>query len=107
MTYWTLSDALEDVRDERRRQDVKFPGQSLPDGTDVAWTRASDRAKALCERAAREGRLTWRHVLREEFWEAMAETDPDALRVELVQVAAVAVRWIEDIDRRGDKGDKE
>lgn len=31
----------------------------------------------------------------------MAEKDPVNLRAELIQVAAVAVAWVEAIDRRG------
>lgn len=44
--------------------------------------------------------MDWLHILREEVAEAFAETDPVALRGELVQVAAVAVAWAEAIDRR-------
>jgi hypothetical protein len=32
--------------------------------------------------------------------EALAEDDPTLLRAELIQVAAVAVAWVEAIDRR-------
>jgi hypothetical protein len=41
----------------------------------------------------------------EEVREAMAESDPAKLRVELVQVAAVSVAWIEALDRRMDAAD--
>ena len=34
--------------------------------------------------------------------EAFAESDPDKLRTELIQVAAVAVAWIESIDRNSE-----
>ncbi|MEY9934267.1 hypothetical protein ABH926_008932 [Catenulispora sp. GP43] len=40
-------------------------------------------------------------MLLEEVYEALAEVDPAALRAELVQVAAVAAAWVEDIDSRG------
>lgn len=36
----------------------------------------------------------------EEVLEAFAEADPDRLRAELVQVAAVATKWIQALDRR-------
>jgi len=45
--------------------------------------------------------VTWRDILYEEVLEAYVETDWSALRAELVQVAAVAVAWIEHLDRRG------
>jgi hypothetical protein len=53
-----------------------------------------------CQSAADGGYLDWLHILREEVAEAFAESDPAKLRAELVQVAAVAVNWVEAIDRR-------
>lgn len=47
-----------------------------------------------------DGTVTWWHILREEVFEASAEVDPAKLREELIQVAAVAMKWIEAIDRR-------
>jgi hypothetical protein len=112
----TLQVVLCEVAAERERQDAKWGEQNHPDGTgcwrrvsggemrrdnDVADIRA-ERAiedKGACDLAAREGRITWRHILREEVSEAFAE-DGDALRVELIQSAAVIVAWIEAIDRR-------
>lgn len=112
-------EVLCEVHDERRRQDEKWGQQNHPDGTggepaaDMAPSYVehlrsirktlADDAKKLCERAFGEGRGTWRLILREEVDEAMAEDDPAKLRAELVQVAAVAVSWIEAIDRRDAK----
>lgn len=59
-------------------------------------------ARRDCASAFRVGKGTWRHILQEEVAEAFAELDPAPLREELIQVAAVAVAWIEAIDRRGD-----
>lgn len=42
----------------------------------------------------------WSLILLEEVYEALAESDPAKLRAELIQVAAVAASWIENIDRR-------
>lgn len=39
-------------------------------------------------------------TVKADYAEALAESDPARLRAELVQVAAVAVCWIEAIDRR-------
>ena len=44
--------------------------------------------------------MTFRPVLLEEVSEALAEDDPARLREELLQVAGVAVLWIEALDRR-------
>ena len=58
------------------------------------------RAYADAEFGARRG--SWALVLLEEVLEAMHEDDVERLRAELVQVAAVAVRWIGAIDARGE-----
>lgn len=42
---------------------------------------------------------SWWLILREEVFEAAAEDDPAKLRAELVQVAAVAIKMIDAIDR--------
>lgn len=92
---------LADIAAERRRQDQKRSEQNHPDGTGGRRRNAErDLRRRLTDRRFAEGRGTWRDVPAEEFAEAMAETDPDALRAELVQVAAVATGWIEAIDRR-------
>ena len=41
------------------------------------------------------------HLLREEIAEVFVESDADRLREELIQVAALAVSWVEKIDARG------
>lgn len=96
----SLAKVLGDVRAERLAQDVMWGIQEHPDGTNAGGTAAADAAKRELEEAARQGAHTWRHILHEEVLEAFAEEDPDRLRAELVQVAAVAVKWIQAIDRR-------
>jgi hypothetical protein len=104
------------IAEERERQDAKFPGQHLPDGTPDAADRmglekaldqarrARDMWRRVCQAKTARGDVTWWDVLREEFWEVGAESDPQRLREELVQLAAVAVRWAEDIDRGEQRG---
>lgn len=101
----TASDvALTEIAIERARQDAKWGEQNHPDGTGGWWHEQTSAmlAREACQKAAADGTLTWAHVLREEVYEALAEHDPAKLRAELVQVAAVAVAWIEAIDQRGD-----
>lgn len=43
--------------------------------------------------------LTWDGILLEEVYEALAEADPLLRRMELIQVAAVAMAEVESIDR--------
>ncbi|MGI5271191.1 NUDIX hydrolase [Nonomuraea sp. CA-218870] len=97
----SLGRVLRAVADERVAQDRQWGVQEgLADGTGPRGGDAAARARRETERASREGRLTWRHILEEEVLEAFAEEDPDRLRAELTQVAAVAVKWLQDLDRR-------
>lgn len=101
----TATDAvLCDVAVERDCQRRRWGEQNLPDGTgDTAARLSADAAKDMCSRAMKAGTVTWRNVLAEEVAEAFAEADPAKLRAELVQAAAVAVQWIECIDRGGER----
>ncbi|MGH3442019.1 MAG: hypothetical protein ACRDUY_08240 [Nitriliruptorales bacterium] len=91
-----------DVIRERRRQDALWGEQNHPDGTGVRAGRTplATWAREETDRAAARGDLTWRHILFEEAAEAFDEGNPQALREELIQVAAVAHAWVEAIDRR-------
>lgn len=81
---------------------MKFPNEHLPDGVggphrDIAEITARER----CEKRHHEGKLTWLDILEEEMAEVAAcSANTDSLRKELIQVAATAVRWIEDIELR-------
>jgi NTP pyrophosphatase (non-canonical NTP hydrolase) len=91
-----------DVLAERRRQRKRYPtSERMPDGTGgggrETWARI---AKNACERADREGRLTHADVFDEETGEVLEATDPDKLETELIQVAAVCFKWIEDLRER-------
>jgi len=102
---------LIEVADERSRQSAKWGQQNHPNGTGPAklpmpygsgsWSAgvAAERLKLITECAAQVGQCTWLHILREEVFEAFAESDAVRLRAELIQVAAVAVQWVEAIDR--------
>lgn len=95
---------LSEVARERARQDAKWGEQNHPDGTGHAHIPGAierrEASRRKCDREHHAGRGTFAHILTEEYDEAMAEDDPAALRTELVQVAAVAVAWVEAIDRR-------
>ena len=94
------------VRAERARQDAKWGDQShRPDGTGaLKWAALADDQKQATDEAAEDGSLTWRHILLEEVYEAFAESDPEKLTEELIQVAAVALAWakkhLRDVDNR-------
>jgi hypothetical protein len=101
------SNVLVDVADERIRQDDKWGIQDHPDGTDDTFAVNRDVHTRLCNDAFSVGKGTWRHILSEEVFEAYAETDVVKLRVELIQVAAVASAWVEAIDRRAQSNEAE
>jgi hypothetical protein len=116
-----VNGVLNEVLKERMRQHEKWGEQNHHDGTSTRTLETLieetkkcreethglgplvDYTKALCDKAAREEWLTWSHILWEEFAEALSEENEAGLRTELVQVAAVAVAWVETIDRRRKK----
>lgn len=101
---------LSDVRAERARQFARYgTNEDLLDGTgpEVEWFatyRAEDIEKSLrAQYEAHEnefGKPTFRHLVLEEVAEAFQENNPRRLREELLQVAALAVSWVEKIDAR-------
>lgn len=93
---------LDDVVRERQRQDSLWGQQNHPNGTGIVGDRErADSARHTCEVMFRNGMGSWRDVLHEEVQEAFAEHDPVKLRAELIQVAAVAMAWVENMDRGG------
>ncbi|WP_233618050.1 nucleoside triphosphate pyrophosphohydrolase [Actinomadura sp. WAC 06369] len=100
----SLQKVLADVAAERDAQERTWGVQDFPDGTGPAFTERADQSKRDCADAAASGELAWRHILAEEFSEALAESDLVLLRGELVQTAAVAVQWIQALDRRNGGG---
>lgn len=96
-----LPKVLRDVIDERSRQTIKWGVQKYPDGTGKPTSRTyEEAAKALNDYDKEHNETNWARILEEEFWEALATTNPKSLREELIQVAAVAVAWVEDLDTR-------
>jgi hypothetical protein len=102
---------LDEVLGERRRQDDKWGEQNHRNGTgpDVAllnypeqltYQQLADQMRAFVNLLAEHRMSLYAPILLEEVFEALAEDDDERLRRELVQVAAVAVQWVEAIDRR-------
>lgn len=96
-----LATVLAEVRAERGRQDARWGEQNHPDATGSSYyAHCAKVARRNCQAAALEGATGWDLILLEEVYEALAEGDAAKLRAELLQVAAVAVAWVEAIDRR-------
>lgn len=97
-----MNDVIKDVMAEMSAQLEKWGEQNHPDGSSTRYTPLADIFRSIADNNAAEGALTWHDILSEEFYEAIAEEDPEKLRTELVQVAAVALTWCEAIDRRSE-----
>lgn len=102
---------LDLVDDERARQ-FSLHGSNLENrsgtGSEVRWASSlagytnapakilENVLRADYEASEEDGeKVTWLKILLEEFSEVAKETDRDRLITELVQVAAVAVSWVE------------
>lgn len=97
----SIERVLAQIVEERKAQDEKWGEQNHPDGTGLNYWAAEARLiQGVNEEHATAGASNWCDILYEEVCEAFAEAEPEKLRAELVQVAAVAVQWIEAIDRR-------
>lgn len=103
------TDAMRDILCERVRNRARWGVQDHPSvhgtphsmpNTFIYDIPGEKRAKALCDGKARRGTITWTDILLEEFAEAVDAPNDVLRRAELVQVAAVALAWIECIDRR-------
>ena len=93
-------EVLDEVAAERRRQDELWGEQNHVNGTGPAWSHRTLNPNLL--KALWDARIhTWAVILAEEVAEALDEIDDEPLREELIQVAAVAVAWVEAIDRKG------
>lgn len=106
----TVGSILTEIGRERGTQDAKWgvpknvPNGTGPDGSLLGYSFGELRdmmQSAVDELAARhESRMA--AVLLEEVFEALAEDDERRLREELIQVAAVAAKWVQIIDERQD-----
>ena len=92
---------LKEVSKERARQDQKWGEQNHPDGTRDDRRMLGDVSLPTWGTIYKEGRATYLEIMLEEVAEAFSESNPVSLRAELIQIAAVAVQWVEAIDRRG------
>lgn len=107
---------LDLVSEERKRQEAMYPeNDSLLDGTgpNVRWLEVDDPGiytkgaeeielalRCGYERHEETSRVTWMHLVREEVAEVFVEDDPSRLKEELIQLAALAVSWVERLNAR-------
>jgi hypothetical protein len=110
---------LLDVTQERSAQDEKWGEQNHPDLVSSMnpgdpsellfrerdrkrFAQYRDEFRRAVNAAAENGTSDWTGIFLEEVYEAVSESDPAKIRAELVQVAAVAIQWVEAIDRRSE-----
>lgn len=89
---------------EQNHPDRAPQGRLVSAAEDFMRQEEANAARTRCEKANDQKRPGWDLIFLEEVREALAETHPDKLRAELVQVAAVAVQWIDCINRRQASG---
>lgn len=101
--------ALAAIQAECQRQQEKWGQQNWPSLLEVEPDKICHEYKIakeatykqVVETAYANGTLTWADILMEEIAEAISTTNPEDLKTELTQCAAVIVSWIESIDRNG------
>jgi hypothetical protein len=102
---------LGEAEAELKRQDERWGQQDHPDASmeldGFPAILGPHRTLAVIrsqESLSRErGRLGWDLILLEEVYEALSEPDNDRRCEELIQVAAVALQWVQAIRRRDAK----
>lgn len=92
---------LGDVLLEFARLDALHGAQDRRNGTSHHDYGEQARQAAFSARRARtKGKLTWRHILAEQYWAVLAHNGNATLRDRLIQLAAHALLWAAALDRR-------
>lgn len=93
--------AVADVLAEFGRLAESYGTTDRRNGTNAHdFGQRAEQAAGVVVRARQKGRLSWRHVLAEQYWAVLAETDRAALRQQLVRLAAHTLLWVVALDRR-------
>lgn len=94
-----LMSVLDEVQQERVRQEELWGIQRYPDGTgSMSHDELANAYKQLNDHG--DTSKKWTNILLEEVYEACSADDASALHKELVQVMAVCAAWIQDLDTR-------
>lgn len=105
-----MQSIFEEIVEERKRQNTKWGQQDHPSIRELSEhlpeaqahyyeIPTEERAKSLCNVAFDSGVPTYAHIAVEELSEVVGAADEIERRKELVQLAAVVVQWIQNIDR--------
>lgn len=98
-----VNETVDEIKYELLRQNNLWGEQNHPSvpkhGEPAHGIPAERVAKIQCELARNAGRMTWAHILVEEVAEACSAPTPKLMIEELIQVAAVAISWVDSIQR--------
>lgn len=99
----SVAETIDAIKYEILRQHQTWGQQNHPSvpkkGEPAHGIPAERVAKIQCELARTNNRMTWAHILVEEVAEACCADSPQHMIEELVQVAAVAISWVDSIHR--------
>jgi hypothetical protein len=103
-----IESILYEILEERKNQHEKWGEQNLPMifGDQKNIDRIVYRYKKLAQSQKYSNdikpisEISWLEILYEEFCEIFSETNPQLFRAEIVQLVAVGVQMIENIDRK-------
>lgn len=97
----SFSSLLMGVWKERDHLAAELGDHDRADGTGYAYMREkAEIAANECDTRLMAGRGSWRLLLRKQVTRAFAGMDAAELRPALIRVAAIALAWVEAIDRR-------
>lgn len=107
-----ISKVYQEVKIERERQDKKFGESNHPSINESIPRKfrnqfygipTEEESRDKCESNHLNKSVTWADILIEEVAEVVNAKDERDRREELIQVAAVALAWVESIDRKEKK----
>lgn len=102
--WLAIQPLLDELFTEREAQIKQWGDQDLPLGFSAPrFKMMADRFRKECDTADKRGELTHRHILLEEFFEALAESNEAKARDELVQLGACVIKALQQIDRNADR----
>lgn len=106
--WLAIQGIFDELYREREAQIAQWGDQDIPVGFGASeWKMCADQFRLECDAAAKRGELTHRHILLEEFFEALAESNEAKARDELVQLGACVIKALQQIDRNVDQRAKE
>lgn len=98
--FLRIEKVLDYVRLARKAQiDEYGEGEHFPTGTGHEhWATLLAEQKTENVRARQAGQLSWRHLLLEDFYSAMTETNVEILKVKIAELGATCLGFLEQLE---------